>query len=55
MNGVTKQRGERLRSNVPGPAELRRLAKWYVGISDDYVDAIKLHPGVGGGTAPAGA
>jgi hypothetical protein len=36
MRAITKPRSERLRSNVPGPAEIRRIARWYDGIALDY-------------------
>ena len=39
---ITKPRSERLRSNVPGPAEIRRLAAWYDGIGLDYRHAFTL-------------
>lgn len=39
MRAVTKHRTERLRANVPGPAEILRLAAWYDGIANDYAEA----------------
>ena len=52
MKPTTKPRGERLRANVAGPAELRRLAAWYDVIALDYRHAVTLEAGRLGPDAP---